>query len=164
MITLDVLGTPAPKGSARAMNIGGRARLIASSSSANAKAQKAWSAAIADAVFDVAAQLGNVSPIRGPVWVSITFRMARPKGHYGKRGLLESAPMHPTVYPDVDKLARCTLDALTGLAFEDDSRIVSLYVGKQYAVPGREGARITVGAWTSHVSVIHAELGVAACR
>ena len=137
---LDVLGTPAPKGSARAMNIGGRARLIASSSSANAKAQGKWAKAIA-----TAAQAESVIP--GPVWVSITFRMARPKGHYGKRGLRESAPLYPTVHPDVDKLARCTLDALTGLAFEDDSRIVSLYVGKQYAVPGREGAKIMVGAW-----------------
>jgi crossover junction endodeoxyribonuclease RusA len=142
VITLDVLGTPAPKGSARAMNIAGRARLIASSSDSNAKAQKVWVKAIAHAMAGV-----DELAIIGPVWVSITFRMARPKGHYGKRGLRESAPMHPAVCPDVDKLARCCLDALTGLAFEDDSRIVSLYVGKQYAVPGREGARITVGAW-----------------
>jgi len=142
MITLDILGTPAPKGSARAMNIGGRARLIASSSSANAKAQKHWAKAIAHAMAG-SAELA----IPGPVWVSIMFRMARPRGHYGKRGLLNSAPLYPAVYPDADKLARCTLDVLSGLAYEDDARIVSLYVGKQYAVPGREGARITVGAW-----------------
>lgn len=151
MISIDILGTPAPKGSSRAMNIAGRARLIASSSGANAKAQKAWGKAIISAVTDA-----DVYAIPGPVWVSITFRMARPKGHYGKRGLRESAPLHPTVYPDVDKLARCTLDALTGLAFEDDSRIVSLYVGKQYAVPGREGASIKVGAWTGNTMVVHA--------
>lgn len=155
MITLDVLGTPAPKGSARAMNIAGRARLIASSSNANAKAQKAWANAITTAALY--AGLGCKEPFPGPVWVSITFRMARPKGHYGKRGLLNSAPMHPCVYPDVDKLARCTLDALTRLVFEDDSRIVSLYVGKQYAVPGREGAKIAVGAWNTGTMVVHAE-------
>ncbi len=151
MMTIDVLGTPAPKGSARAMNIGGRARLIASSSGANAKAQARWVKAIAAAVANQ-----EDLAIDGPVWVSIAFRMARPKGHYGKRGLRESAPMHPTVYPDVDKLARCTLDALTGLAFTDDSRIVSLYVGKQYAVPGREGAKIQVGAWDDKQMFIHA--------
>lgn len=139
MITIDVLGCPAPKGSARAMNIGGRARLIASSSSANAKKQAAWVKAIkAAAKCDV---------ITGPVYVTLTFRLARPKGHYGKRGLRASAPLHPVVYPDIDKLARCTLDALTGLAFTDDSCVVSLYLGKSYAVPGREGAKIMVCAW-----------------
>lgn len=148
MITLDVLGCPAPKGSARAMNIGGRARLIASSSGANAKAQKAWAKAIVAAVA-----ASESLAIIGPVWVSITFRMARPKGHYGKRGLLNSAPLYPAVYPDADKLARCTLDVLTGLTYEDDSRIVSLYVGKQYAVPGREGAAIKVGAWMAEGQV-----------
>ena len=139
MIIIDVLGTPAPKGSSRAMLIGGRARVIASSSGANAKKQAAWVKAVQAAA--------KCEVITGPVWVSVTFRLARPKHHYGKRGLRESAPLHPTVYPDIDKLARTTLDALTGLAFEDDSRIVSLYVGKQYAVPGRAGAMVKVGAW-----------------
>jgi crossover junction endodeoxyribonuclease RusA len=147
VITLDILGTPAPKGSARAMNIGGRARLIASSSGANAKAQKAWVKAI-----QAAARAESVIP--GAVCVSVTFRLARPKGHYGKRGLRASAPLHPTVHPDADKLARCCLDALTGLAFEDDSRIVSLYVGKTYAVPGREGAKITVCAWPMSMPLV----------
>jgi Holliday junction resolvase RusA-like endonuclease len=139
VITLDILGAPAPKGSARAMNIGGRARLIASSSGANARKQSAWVNAIKRAA--------TCTPIAGPVWVSLTFRLARPKGHYGKRGLLNSAPLHPTVHPDIDKLARCTLDALTGIAFDDDARIVELIVSKTYAVPGREGAAIRVGAW-----------------
>jgi Holliday junction resolvase RusA-like endonuclease len=147
MITLDILGSPAPKGSARAMNIGGRARLIASSSGANQRNQRRWAKAIATAAQGAAV-------IAGPVCVSVTFRLARPKGHYGKRGLLNSAPLHPTVKPDIDKLVRCTLDALTGLAFEDDSRIVSLYVGKTYAVPGREGAKITVCAWPMSMPLV----------
>jgi Holliday junction resolvase RusA-like endonuclease len=139
VIDIDVLGLPAPKGSARAMLIGGRARLIASSSGANAKKQTAWVRAIqAAAKCDV---------VPGPVWVQITFRLPRPAGHYGKRGLRASAPLHPLVYPDVDKLARTTLDALTGVAFTDDSCVVSLHVEKLYATPGREGARIAVGAW-----------------
>lgn len=141
MIRVDVLGLPAPKGSGRAMLIGGRARYIASSSGANAKKQAAWLKAIQAAATDC-------EVIPGPVWVAVTFRMPRPAGHYTKRGeLRESAPLHPIVHPDLDKLARLALDALTGLAFDDDSRVVSLYVGKQYAVPGRAGATITVGAW-----------------
>jgi crossover junction endodeoxyribonuclease RusA len=138
MINLDVLGVPAPKGSGRAMNIGGRARYIASSSGANAKKQAAWVKAIQAAAV-------GCEPISGPVWVAVAFRLPRPAGHYTKRGeLRESAPMHPTVAPDLDKLVRCTLDALTGLAFTDDSRVVALHVRKAYAVPGRAGATIDI--------------------
>ena len=138
MIRLDVLGIPAPKGSGRAMLIGGRARYIASSSGANAKKQAAWVKAIQDAAR-------GREPLRGPVAVMVEFRLPRPKGHYTKRGeLREKAPLHPAVHPDIDKLARCALDALTGLAFADDSRVIELRASKQYAVPGRAGATITV--------------------
>lgn len=138
MISLDVLGVPAPKGSGRAMNIGGRARYIASSSGANAKKQALWVKAIVSAAR-------GCELIDGPVGVVVVFRMPRPKGHYTARGLLrEKAPLHPTVAPDLDKLVRCTLDALTGLAFGDDSRVISVLASKVYAVPGRSGAAITV--------------------
>jgi Holliday junction resolvase RusA-like endonuclease len=40
------------------------------------------------------------------------------------------------------------LDALTGVLFTDDSCVVSLYVGKQYAQSEQdEGAVVKVGAW-----------------
>lgn len=138
MITLDVLGIPAPKGSGRAMLIAGRARFIASSSGANAKRQTSWARAVAQVAI-------GLTLIDGPVRVSIAFRVPRPAGHRTKRGELRtSAPLYPAVAPDLDKLTRCTLDALTGLAFTDDARVVALTVTKQYATPGREGASITV--------------------
>lgn len=138
VIRLDVLGLPAPKGSGRAMLIAGRARYIASSSGANARKQAAWLKAI-----QVAAT--GCTLIAGPVRVSIAFRLPRPKGHRTARGeLRQSAPMHPTTHPDLDKLVRSTLDALTGIAFEDDSRVVQMLVSKQYAVLDREGASVTV--------------------
>ena len=140
MISLDVLGIPAPKGSGRAMLIAGRARYIASSSGANAKKQTAWHRA-------VQAAAAGCALIAGPVRVSIAFRMPRPKDHRTKRGeLREKSPPFPAVSPDLDKLVRCTLDALTGLAFDDDARVVRMVVVKQYATPGREGASITVEA------------------
>jgi Holliday junction resolvase RusA-like endonuclease len=140
VITLDVLGIPAPKGSGRAMLIAGRARFIASSSGANATNQTAWCRAIERSA-------GGCVLIDGPVRVSIAFRVRRPIGHYTNRGeLREKAPPYPAVSPDLDKLVRCTLDALTGLAFDDDARVVALTVTKQYATPGREGASITVEA------------------
>jgi crossover junction endodeoxyribonuclease RusA len=122
------------------MLIAGRARYIASSSGANDKKQTAWHRAV-----QAAAAAAGCALIAGPVRVSIAFRVPRPAGHRTKRGELRtSAPLHPAVAPDLDKLTRCTLDALTGLAFTDDSRVVALTVTKQYATPGREGASITV--------------------
>ena len=150
MIVLEVLGTPAPKGSGRAMLIAGKARYIASSSGANARKQARWS----DAVREVAlAQTDSFAET--PLAVAIEFRMPRLASHISKRTgqVKPGAPVAPTTYPDVDKLTRCTLDALVtqkrkghvhyGI-IDDDSRIVRLEVTKLYADPGHEGARITV--------------------
>lgn len=46
---------------------------------------------------------------------------------------------------DVDKLARATLDALTGVLYDDDGRIAVLTLEKQWASdPSRQGVVITV--------------------
>ena len=141
----EVHGTPAPKGSARAIMRGGRPQLVPGSSNVNRDAQRHW-------VAEVRKAARNVRALRGVVWVSIEFRLARPRSHFGtgknEGRLKRSAPAYPGVKPDVDKLARCTLDALTELAFEDDARIVNLHVGKEYATAAApEGAVITIGRW-----------------
>jgi crossover junction endodeoxyribonuclease RusA len=46
--------------------------------------------------------------------------------------------------PDVDKLARAILDALTGIVFVDDGRVVELYVSKPFAGASPPRAVITV--------------------
>jgi Holliday junction resolvase RusA-like endonuclease len=140
----DVLGTPAPKGSARAILVNGHARMVPGGSGPNAKAMRRWDAAVREAA---AAAIGEViAPpfVAVPIRVMITFHLARPGGHYGKQGLRPSAPRYPIVAPDLDKLTRLTADALTGIVFDDDSRIVALVVEKRYALPGKEGARIGV--------------------
>lgn len=38
----------------------------------------------------------------------------------------------PTVRPDVDKLLRAVLDALTGIAYADDSQVVQVTTSKTY--------------------------------
>jgi crossover junction endodeoxyribonuclease RusA len=80
--------------------------------------------------------------------VSIAFRICRPAGHWGKgknAGMLApSAPAFPRGKPDIDKLARSTLDSMTGILFDDDSRIVSLHLVKRYATVGQEGANIRI--------------------
>ena len=75
-----------------------------------------------------AAQIAEVPRIgKGAgVVVSVVFGFPRPTGR--DRGRLS-----PCVRPDVDKLARALLDALTGVAYDDDGQVVCLSVRKVYA-------------------------------
>lgn len=157
MIRLDVLGTPAPKGSGRAMLIKGRARFIAGGTSQNAKAMLTFESAIREQVHahvfggQRPKEYAPVYPIE-PVSVGIVFRLKRPQSHYGtgknaavlKPGL-ENFP--PITKPDLDKLARHVIDVLTGSVWHDDSQVAELSTRKVYAQPGNEGALIIVDAW-----------------
>lgn len=66
-------------------------------------------------------------PVEGPVRVLLEFAMAAPK-----RG----ARPWPTTRPDIDKLTRAVLDALTGIAYVDDSQVIALAATKVYGDPG----------------------------
>jgi crossover junction endodeoxyribonuclease RusA len=132
-ITFEVRGmAPAPQGSKRHL---GNGVMVES-----CKAVKPWRLLVADA-----AVRSGTTLIRGPVSMAVTFVFARPKGHYGKRGLLPSAPRWHMVKPDGSKLLRSTEDALSKVLYEDDARIVSCNWSKRYAV-GDElpGAVITL--------------------
>lgn len=146
MITIDVLGVPAPKGSVRAFYKAGMQRAVIVKD--NSAKQKGWDRAVREAAGDVVGEVTAPPFVDVPLLVTLTFRMARPGGHWGKGKnagrLTPSAPQYPRGKPDIDKLARTTLDALTGIVFDDDARIVRLVVAKEYASPGGEGARITV--------------------
>src|SRR5207237_267332 len=72
-------------------------------------------------------------PFTGPLQVTLRFSMPRPKAHFGKRGLRPMAPRYPAVAPDVDKLSRNCLDAMTAVIYRDDSQIVQKTVTKLYA-------------------------------
>ena len=146
MIEIDVLGTPAPKGSNRAMVRGGRAVFVPGGSKVNQAKLKSWDACVrADALEKLGPLLSGPVFVGVPLAVTIIFRLARPAGHWSKRhGLKPSAPQFPAVKPDIDKVTRATLDSLSGLVFDDDARIVELVVRKRYAEPGREGAAISV--------------------
>ena len=45
--------------------------------------------------------------------------------------------MLPVKKPDCDNIAKAILDALNGLAYEDDSQIVSAVILKRYGFPAR---------------------------
>ena len=149
MTIIEVLGTPAPKGSSRPMlnRKTGKAFTFKGGSPVSAEKLTTWDNNVRAAA---ASETGGVMFVDVALTVEIEFRLRRTAGHWGKGKragqLLPSAPAAPRGKPDIDKLARSTLDSLTGIVFDDDSRIVDLKVSKVYATPGQEGAQITIAA------------------
>lgn len=128
-IHIVVSGKPEPAGSKSAFVIPGTNRASVVDANKNAKP---WKRNVAAA----AAEQYAGDPIIGPVDVMLVFVLARLKGHYGTGRnatiLKESAPLQPTVAPDVLKLARGVEDALTGLVYMDDAQIVNEVLQKRY--------------------------------
>lgn len=103
----------------------------------NPKSADAWKASVKRAV----AKAWNGQPYGGPLKVVIGFLLPRPKAHFLKSGLREGAPVHHASKPDVDNLAKSTLDALTDLGvWFDDSQVANLELVKVYS--SGPGARI----------------------
>lgn len=129
-----VPGKPAPQGSKRHV---GRGILIESSPDVGP-----WRERVALAAHNVAVTtaLDMPVPFTGmALSVTLAFVMPRPA----------SAPKRSTPAaikrPDIDKLARACLDALTGPVFADDSAVVNLVALKRLAELGESpGVQITV--------------------
>lgn len=136
-MTFTVYGTPGTQGSHKLM----RGRIVHDSAST-----MPWREAVKQAVMLSHPFGGRTDPIlcRGPVQVSIAFTLFRPR---------TTKRSYPAVKPDIDKLIRSTLDALTQMGvFEDDARVVRIEAWKTYphglgglSVPG---AVISVKALT----------------
>jgi Holliday junction resolvase RusA-like endonuclease len=61
----------------------------------------------------------------------------------GAKGLKYDAPSFVTRRPDLDKLIRSVLDAITGVLIQDDSQIVGLHAVKKYVnINGRPGVTV----------------------
>jgi crossover junction endodeoxyribonuclease RusA len=71
----------------------------------------------------------------GPVSLIAEFRFARPPSHYTKTGALRAGAPQAPGRPDLDKLLRALLDALTGVAFKDDAQIIDIDATKRYCDP-----------------------------
>lgn len=89
------------------------------------KRVKPWRAAVAAAMADC---MSGLAPFPGPVAIHLDFVMPRPLS------TPKRLPTPPAVKrPDVDKLARAVLDAVTGIAICDDSQAVKLTATKRIA-------------------------------
>lgn len=133
VVDVFVPGVPAPQGSKspKGRTRDGRTILVESS-----RAVGPWRQTVA--VF--ARQTYTGPPLAGHLGVRVKFVMPRPKS------LPKTKPTPPhTKRPDVDKLARAVLDALTNVVWLDDSQIVDLHPTKRYAEIGETpGASIWV--------------------
>ncbi|MGH3680592.1 MAG: RusA family crossover junction endodeoxyribonuclease [Natronosporangium sp.] len=142
VLHIIVHGTPAPQGSKRHV---GNGVMVESS-----KKVKPWREAVKYAALDALhSNQPSELPDPGTLEVDLGFLLARPKGHY-RAGRLShilrpGAPTRPATRPDIDKLARSTLDALKDAGvYRDDAQITSLIARKWYADSQPAGARIIV--------------------
>ncbi|HEX7098929.1 MAG TPA: RusA family crossover junction endodeoxyribonuclease [Acidimicrobiia bacterium] len=134
-VTFFVHGTPKPQGSKRAFvnKATGRAQVVESS-----KGVGDWRADVRAAAM---AEWGEKPPTVRPVAVVVHFYLRRPKRHP------KTKQTYPTARPDVDKLLRAVLDALTGIVFKDDAQVITLTGTKEWDQDEsltREGAKVTV--------------------
>lgn len=76
----------------------------------------------------------------GPVEVTVTFYLKRPKAHLNSRGELKpSAPSYVCKRPDLDKLVRAVLDGMTEAGvWADDNQVSKVTAVKLYGEPGAE--------------------------
>jgi len=72
-------------------------------------------------------------PLREPLIVLMEFHFPRPKAHFTKKGLRDSAPYYHAVRPDADNLAKLICDSLKGIFWHDDSLISRLIIVKRYS-------------------------------
>ena len=111
MISFSCDGTPVPQGSMKVIN----GHILHSQGSALA----VWRSTVA-----LSARFAGAKPVEGAIGIEIVFRVRRPKTV--KRD-------YPTVAPDLDKYIRGVLDALTGIAYLDDSQVIDIKAEKVYS-------------------------------
>lgn len=123
LMDLFVSGRPAPQGNHRTNAAG----FIYEQ---QGEQLKVWR----DAVTYLARARWRGAPASGPMKVELSFAMPKPKKI--------TRPM-PTTRPDLDKLVRAVLDALThARVWEDDSQVVELSASKLYADEPGVGIRL----------------------
>lgn len=132
-IAFFVPGKPAPQGSKRHV---GRGILVESS-----KALGPWRERVALMARQTVGAGPQMFTAGDPLAVHVEFIMPRPSG------TPKSRTPAAVKRPDVDKLARAVLDAITDVLIHDDSAVVHLQATKRLAgIDEPPGADITVAA------------------
>lgn len=144
-LVINVDGTPVQQGSKKGF-YNPRIGRVQMTDDNKARLQP-WRATVTAAARNTIADIPGYERITGPVEVRICFYFLRPKSHYGTgknaNVLKPTAPTFVAVKPDLDKLERSILDALTDAGvWQDDSRVVRMATEKRYST--RAGAQIAV--------------------
>jgi hypothetical protein len=124
ILKFSVYGVAQPKGSARAFMPNGAGMPVVTSD--NPK-NKGWQQLVAEAGGRAIEGIGGTMFSAGTaltLWVE--FRLPRPAS-------LPKRVVEHTKKPDLDKLIRSVKDALTKVAWNDDSQVVEVYARKIYA-------------------------------
>lgn len=121
VISFQVHGLPVPQGSTRAWVIHGKPIITSA-----AKGLSTWRRLVAD----VAQNYAPEEPWDGPVGIELHFGLPKPKSAPKKKRVW------PDKRPDLDKLTRAVLDALTYVVFADDSQVIEIQASKDYGAPG----------------------------
>ncbi len=113
-MNIIVYGEPIAKGSMKAYNTAKGIRVVNDS-----EKTESWQTLIAYAAGQKCKEVAD-----GPVALNVSFYL--PRGKTVKRA-------YPSTIPDIDKLLRTVLDALTKIAYMDDGQVVDVQVSKRYA-------------------------------
>lgn len=131
MISFTIYGIPQPQGSARAFYI---AKLKRAVITADNKKLKPWRQEVSGTAL---AEMGDQQPARAtPICVDVAFYFDRPKS--AKKDAIKIQK------PDVDKLLRGLLDALTGICFMDDAQVVDVHACKRFGSPARSEIKVSI--------------------
>ena len=126
-LSFTVRGLPGAQGSKSFKGLTNTGRAILAESSEKVKP---WRQDVVVCALEAQRALpGRWVPIADPVHLVIEFFLPRPKTHPKTKRTV------PAVAPDVDKLARSTLDGLKSAGvYRDDALVTDLTVRKRYAV------------------------------
>jgi crossover junction endodeoxyribonuclease RusA len=131
-VVIEVFGVPLPQGNKTVYN----GHVVEGKTPDAREAFKSWRGAVADKARSAAEVHGTFPD--GPLHLSLTFWMPKPaSAKKGERWHWKR--------PDIDKLERAVLDALTqsGL-IRDDSRVCSVAKSKLYAIDRAPGVLISI--------------------
>lgn len=138
-----VYGTPAPQGSKKLVR---NKHTNQTHTLENSPRLEPWRQDVKGAAEAVLDSLGRPQPFQGAVVMRLVFTFARPAS------VKRSKRPWPSVYPDLDKLARGVLDALKAAGvYRDDclvtefTRLAKVYVGGDPEALDRPGAVILIG-------------------
>lgn len=131
LVEFAVPGTPQPKGSMRAIPMKAADGSLKVGMKNDNPKTKEWQDLVS---WSAKSAMGSKTIQVGPIMISVTFSCPRPPSHLTKYGVLrQGIELEMTYKPDLDKLVRCVLDALTGICYEDDCQVTTVVASKFFA-------------------------------